>query len=171
MANDNKYTKGSPAAVPGCSSSHGGMMTRLETKRSTASPRWGVWQRHWVEVGGEPFLDRRQVIQTPWCAVLLTRIYQIDGRDPHDHSRWFASWIISGRYQELVYDNPADLSDRQFRSHRRWSWYVLRTDQAHRIIGLRQPLWTLVVAGRHRGTWSFWTPDGKVDWKIYDKEQ
>lgn len=141
----------------------------IQTRRSEASPRWGIWQHHWVEVNQKPFLDRRQIIQTPWFAVLLTRIYEVDGRDPHDHSRWFASWIISGRYQEVVYNDPADLSNHQLRKHQRWLMHVIRPDQAHRIVGMRNPLRTLVIAGKHHGTWAFWTPNGKIDWKNYDK--
>lgn len=139
----------------------------MQTSRSTVSPRWGIWQKHWVRVSGEPFLDRRQIVQTPWFSVLLTRIHQTDGRDPHDHSRWFASWIIKGGYRESVYSDPGSIGNSFSREHKRWSWHVLRPDQAHRITGITHPLTTLLVAGQHRGTWSFWTPDGKVDWKEY----
>ena len=138
------------------------------TERSSRSPRWGFLGRHWVRVGGRPFLDRRQVIQVPWFSLLLTRIHGPDeGRDPHDHSRWFASLILSGGYDETVWTDPSDLSRTRSRSHWKWSVHVMRAGHAHLITAVRPPLRTLVIAGRHRGTWSFWTPAGKVDWREY----
>jgi hypothetical protein len=126
-------------------------------------------QRHWVRVGGEPFLDRLQIVQTPWFSVLLTKIHSPDtGRDPHDHSRQFASLILSGAYWEQIYTNPADLNTTMLKFHPRWSWHVMPSAWAHKITNVSDPLWTLVFAGKHLGTWSFWTQDGKVDWKNYD---
>jgi hypothetical protein len=40
--------------------------------------------------------------------------------------------------------------------------------KAHNIIAVHGKLRTLVLAGRSRGTWSFWTPAGKVDWREHD---
>jgi hypothetical protein len=138
------------------------------TERSSRSPRWGFLGRHWVRVGGELFLDRRQLVQTPWFSLLLTRIHGPDeGRDPHDHSRWFASFALTGGYDETVWTDPAHLSRTRVRSHRAGSVHVMRAEHAHLITSVRGPLRTLVIAGRHRGTWSFWTPQGKVDWREY----
>ena len=141
---------------------------RAPTERSPRSPRWGFLARHWVRVGGEPFLGRLQVIQCPWFALLLTRIHGPDeGRDPHDHSRRFASFILSGGYTEAVFTDPGDLTCTRPRAHRAGSVHVMRPGHAHLITSVRGPLRTLVVAGRHRGTWSFWTAGGKVDWREY----
>jgi hypothetical protein len=141
---------------------------RIATERSSASPRWGLWQRHWVRTGGQLLLERLQVAQSPWFSVLLTHIRKPDnGRDPHDHSRWFASIIVSGGYCEEVFTDSSDLSKRHHRSHGRWSLHVMKPEDAHLITAVKEPLVTLVIAGRHRGTWSFWTPAGKVDWKRY----
>lgn len=143
-------------------------MAPAVTERSARSPRWGLMARHWVRVGGEPFISRRQVVQTPWFSLLVSRIHGHDeGRDPHDHSRWFVSFKARGGYDEIVFLDPADLSRIRVRRHRRWSVHVMRPEYAHLITAVRQPLWTVVIAGRHRGTWSFWTPDGKVDWREY----
>ena len=144
------------------------MDANVVTERSGRSPRWGLMGRHWVRIGGEPFIDRRQVVQVPWFSLLVSRIHGPDaGRDPHDHSRWFASLILSGGYCETVYLDPADLARVRVRRHRRWSVHVMRPEHAHLITAVSGPLRTVVLAGRHRGTWSFWTPDGQVDWRAY----
>lgn len=140
----------------------------MQTERSAASARWALMQRHWVRVDGRPFLRRRQIVQTPWFSLLLTRIYGPDtGRDPHDHSRWFLSLRLSGRYRETVFTDPGDLSACYTAVRHRWTAHVMPADRAHVITEVTAPLRTLVFAGRHRGTWSFWTMDGKIDWKDY----
>lgn len=143
-------------------------MSPAVTVRSGRSPRWGLMARHRVTVGGKPFITRRQVVQTPLFSVLVSRIHGPDeGRDPHGHSRWFASLILTGGYGEIVFLDPADLPEVRIRRHRRWSVHVMRPGHAHLITSVRHPLRTVVIAGRHRGTWHFWTPAGRVDWREY----
>jgi len=43
----------------------------------------------------------------------------------------------------------------------------VRQHEAHQIISIRGRLRTAVLAGRHHGTFYFWTPAGPVDWKQY----
>jgi hypothetical protein len=140
------------------------------TERSARSSRWGLMAPDRRRVDGQPFITRRQVIQTPLFSVLFSRIHGPDGRgDPHDHSRWFASLILSGGYTETVFTDPSDLSRTRARRHRAGSVHVMRAEHAHLITSVRGPLRTLVIAGRHRGTWSFWTAAGKVDWREYGR--
>jgi len=144
-------------------------MVRTERKDGRRMPRWGVWRPYWVRVGGAPFLQRRIIVICPWFAVLYTRIHLPDGdRDPHDHSRSFASLILTGEYTEKVYGSPDDLTHVRYRRHRRYSWHVLRREQAHQITAVsRSLLRTLVIAGPYRGPATFWTPEGKVSWEDY----
>lgn len=145
-------------------------MTTTTQRKDSGLPLWGINRDYWVRIGDEPFLDRRVIVICPWFAVLLTEIYKPDSdqRDPHDHSRWFASWVISGGYTEDVYSDPADLAgSRRSRRHRRWSVHAMPASRAHTITAVDKILRTLVIAGRSRGTWAFWTPRGKVDWKAY----
>ncbi len=138
------------------------------TQRARRSPRWDFMGRYQVRVGGELFIDRLRVIQCPWFAVLVSRIHGPDtGRDPHNHSRAFATFILSGSYTERVWASPADLAPWREREHPRWSLKVMRRSWAHEITSVRGPLRTLVIAGRHHGTWHFWTADGPVDWREY----
>jgi hypothetical protein len=138
------------------------------TRKNGGLPRWGINQEYWVSVGDEPFLDRKVLVICPWFGVFLTDIHKPDaGRDPHDHSRPFISLILSGGYVEIVHGNPGKLGEltRHFRT--RWSCHKIRTSQAHNITIVDKNTRTLVLAGKSRGTWSFWTDDGKVDWKEY----
>jgi hypothetical protein len=139
------------------------------TNRSAKSGRWAFCGKYKVIVDGELFLARRRT-QCPWLGVLLTRIYRPDGdRAPHNHSRWFASWILRGGYTECVYGDPADLSSCEYREHRRWSWHVMPRSKAHRITEITGPLLTLVVTGRQvdGGSFDFWTPAGPVSKDVY----
>jgi hypothetical protein len=143
------------------------------TERSPKSPRWDFMGRYQVRVGGELFLDRLRVIQCPWFAVLLTRICHDDNdRDPHNHSRPFATFILSGGYAERVYPMPDHMGrggagPSEVREHPRFSLRIMPQRWAHQITRIDGPLRTLVIAGRHHGTWHFWTKDGPVDWKEY----
>jgi hypothetical protein len=122
-----------------------------------------------IRQDGRPYLDRLRIVQTPWFSVLLHRIHEPDlDRHPHDHPWPFASLILSGSYEERVWDNPADLRSSRIRMHPRFSLKRMKLSQAHRITSLGpQPLWTLVLAGRRRKSWRFWTADGPVDWRNY----
>jgi hypothetical protein len=118
-------------------------------------------------VGRRLLLSRRR-LQCPLFAVLATRIYLPDpDRDPHDHSRWFVTFIVSGGYDELVWDDPRGLTAFRERHHGRFSVKVLRRDQAHRITRAEGKLRTLVVAGRWHGPFRFWAPGGPVDQRDY----
>jgi hypothetical protein len=118
-------------------------------------------------VDGELHLSRRR-LQCPLFALLATRIYTPDsGRAPHNHSRWFATFIVSGGYDEVVYDDPGDLGACRERYHRRFSVMVLRRDQAHRITRVEGKLRTFAVAGWWRGDFWFLTEDGPVPREQY----
>ena len=144
------------------------MRLHAPTERSPRSPRWDFLGRYQVRVGGEVFLDRLRVVQTPWFAVLLTRIYAGDvDRDPHNHSRAFATFILSGGYTEIVWPRPGLRGAGRVRRHGRFSLRYLPQAWAHSITVIDGPLRTLLIAGRHHGTWHFWTPAGPVDWKDY----
>ena len=142
------------------------------TERSPRSPRWDLMGRYQVYVGGELFLDRLRLIQTPLFAVLVTRIHRADdGRDPHNHSRAFATFILSGGYAEQVWSRPGLRGYGRGRVHRRFSLMVLPQSWAHLVTRVDGPLRTLVFAGRHhREPWSFWTAGGPVDWREYGQD-
>ena len=127
-----------------------------------------------VAKNGRPYLDRLRLLQTPLFGIYLHRIHVPDAdRDPHDHPWWFASLVLSGGYDELVWDHPEDIGElaARRRVRGRWSLRTIRRTQAHMITDVRGQLWTLVLTGPRRSSWGFWTADGFVDWRDYLKGQ
>jgi hypothetical protein len=143
-------------------------MTVKETTRSPRSQRWDLLGRYQVHVGGMPFLDRLRIVQCPLFALLATRIHGPDNdRDPHNHSRSIISIALTGGYTERVWDTRDMAARPRTRYHYRWVPYLLRQHEAHTITMISEPLRTLVLAGRHHGTFHFWTPAGPVDYRDY----
>jgi hypothetical protein len=145
------------------------------------SPRWAFMEGFQVAKNGRPYLDRLRLLQTPLLGVYLHRIHVPDAdRDPHDHPWWFASLVLSGGYDELVWDHPEDIGRpaardairwARSRVRGRWSLRTIRRSQAHMITDVRGQLWTLVLTGPRRSSWGFWTDGGFVDWRDYLKGQ
>jgi hypothetical protein len=152
----------------------GTAVTNTVERKHGGMPEWavlGVGRNHegrlvayWPytsDIDGQRFLTRFMVLRTPLASVEITRIHMDDGARsfPHDHSRTFASWKL-GRYAEDVYGDPADLTARRHRRHRRFSMALLRHTQAHSITWVSPKLVTVTFLGPKRGKSSYWTPDG-----------
>ena len=148
------------------------MGTPAQAVLRKAAPRWAFMQGFQVAKNGFPYLDRLRIVQTPAFSVLLHRIHQPDvDRDPHDHPWPFASLILSGSYRESVWDvregSPRAAVPDHVRERPRWSLRTVGLGQAHMITRVDGVLWTLVLTGRRRESWRFWTPAGPVDWREY----
>jgi hypothetical protein len=142
--------------------------TEIKIERSKTSWSWALLGRHWVKINGKYMLKRLRIIQTPWFAILLTKIYKPDSeRYPHSHQRGAVSFIISGGYTELVYTDSKDLGVNHMRYHGRWSFHTIPLSIAHTITYVEKPLWTLLFAGPMTGEFLFWTPEGKVSYNDY----
>jgi hypothetical protein len=107
----------------------------------------------------------------PWFAVLASRIHEPDTqRDPHDHSRTFVSVCLTGSYRECLWYDPADTAvANTARLHRPWRPYLMRRNNAHRIVELHGTVRTLVIAGPWHRSFRFWTKDGLVPHEEYGK--
>ena len=144
----------------------------MTTYRSPRSPRWDLLGHYCVWVGNDLLLSRWRFLQTPLSAILLTRIYSRDtDRDPHNHSRSFITICLTGSYDECLHD--ADDLSQQEHEHRHHRWlvpYYVSHKQPHHISQTYGSVRTLVLAGRHHGTFWFFTTEGRVDWKDYGSE-
>jgi hypothetical protein len=135
------------------------------TTRSDSSEEefqgWRVLHRHRTWIDGELFINRLVILQCPWFAVLLTGIRQPDtARDPHDHSRSFITFILSGSYTEQTWRTGNTMVNEGTREHPRFSAKFLSRHQAHHIVSVRGHLRTLLLAGPHtRRPFSFWPLD------------
>ena len=137
------------------------------------SPRWAFIQRLDIPDANDSsrvYLRRRRLIQTPWFGVLWHRIFLPDSdRDPHDHPWPFASFVVRGGYREQIYPDPASLDRFIVRDWKRFSWHIVGTEAAHRIIHVSPGTITLILTGRRLREWGFWTSRGFVNWRSYRK--
>ena len=66
--------------------------------------RWAFLSGLDIGAGGDPYLDRLRIIQTPWFGLYLHHIHRPDREpDPHDHPWWFASLVLTGWYEEELW--------------------------------------------------------------------
>lgn len=124
----------------------------------------------------EIYLTRYRIIQTPWFSVYLHRMDGPDSRPTlHDHPWAFISLILRGGYREKRWN----LHDRSvWHKDRRWL-NIMRRDDAHAIEYLfRKPTWTLLLVGKRRRKWGYWTeitlqdqnlPTGRWMWTEFDR--
>lgn len=118
---------------------------------------------------GTPYLDRLRIVATPWFSLYLHRIRQSDAdRDRHDHPWPFVSFIVRGGYIESV----APTSDPQraaIKARSAWRMHHHPLSICHRIELIIPGTVTLVLTGRRRDDWGFYTENGYVSWQEYER--
>lgn len=126
-----------------------------------------------LRAGGaqDPFLDQLRLIQTPWFGVYIHVIHRPDEPDPHDHPWWFASLILDGGYQELVYPDKRDPARFFSRTRTRFSLGHVSLRSAHRITLTYGPVWTLVLTGPQKNEWGFYPGGRFVPWREYQNAE
>ena len=138
----------------------------------------GKWVTYWPyksEIDGKRFLTRFILFRSPLFSIDITRIHMSDDQRayPHDHSRSFASFKF-GSYEEWVYYEPEDLTQRRFRKHSKFSTHLLRFNQAHSITRVSPGLVTILFLGPRHQKSNYWTPTGfqsigmKVDQDVWE---
>lgn len=132
------------------------------TRKNGGMPEWALFRTYWTKVGARRFISRFIVLRTPFGGVEITRIHTDDNDrpHPHDHSRSFISFK-AGSYDEWVYYDPEDLTQRRLRRHRPLSAHLMRYVWAHSITRVSRRLVTVTFLGPRRQRSSYWTPDGK----------
>jgi hypothetical protein len=130
--------------------------------------QWSLWSRRIFGMPGDPYLERRRIIQTPFFGIYTHRIHREDrDRDPHDHPWAFLSLVYWGGYVEKVWPTKGNAGTWHTRVRRRGSLRWMSRRSAHIITRTTQPLRTLVIVGRDHDMWGFWTPGGYVRWQDY----
>ena len=125
--------------------------------------RWAFWR--WTKVPSD-YIFRLHLLKTPWFAVCL---HWIKGPDAepwlHDHPVTFLSLILRGRYTEKRGVNKDHC-------YRVW-WNFIRANRAdrHKIVAVTPGTLTLCFMGPKRQEWGFYTQDGWVWWKNYNREK
>jgi hypothetical protein len=112
-----------------------------------------------TDAGGKPYLTRWILFKLFGLKLYLHKLHTDDAdRDLHDHPWNFASIILRGGYNELGPDGQWT----------RYRWLnIKKATDAHRLVLLRYPTWTLLFVGRKSRDWGFHTPDGWIHHKEY----
>lgn len=126
---------------------------------------------------GDVYLHRFRIIKTPFFGVYLHDLNLPDtDRDPHDHPWTFWSFVLSGGYEEIVFEDLQYLpglrsplcAERIYnRRWLKWSWHRMNTNAAHKILSVQPKTKTLVFTGPRVREWGFWTQDRWIPWKPY----
>lgn len=128
-------------------------------------------------IGGadDPYMHRWHVIpRNPIFNVYLHHFMRSDDdRALHDHPWWNASWLLQGRYKEVVpMSGEPDDSLHVTRYREAGDFAFRRASAAHRVElhremwtlpwpGSREiPCWTLFITGPRFREWGFWCPKG-----------
>jgi len=130
--------------------------------------RWAFLSALDIGADGDPYLDRLRLLQTPLFGIYLHHIHRPDHeRDPHDHPWWFASLVLSGWYEEMVWADKRAEGKWIRRERPRGSLRRITRRGAHRITGTSGSLWTPVLTGPKAGDWGFWRRGQFVPWREY----
>jgi len=138
---------------------------------SKPSPRWALWRWYDIDLDGEPYLTRLNIIQTPWFSIKLHWIHRPDAdRHVHNHPWGFISFVLRGGYTELESRDPL-VHDEQEREIR---WFNFKdTNIAHRIVKVKPKTLTLILSGPRdsRARWGFYHKDTReyIDWEEYER--
>lgn len=141
------------------------------------TPRWAILKPFDIyakDGSGDVYLHRFRLIQTPLFAIYIHDLNLPDtDRHPHDHPWTFWSFVLRGGYTETVYcDDTRTFHPNGVRYDRRWnrwSWHRMNITDAHMIRSVQPNTKTLVITGRRRREFDFWTEDGPVVWTDYIK--
>jgi hypothetical protein len=113
-----------------------------------------------TNMDGEEYLSRRGW-ECRWFGVFLHKISGPDpGKDLHDHPWNFWRFVIRGCYAESfdgVAQNKYRYGYTKRRTIKRWSMSRLKLGTAHAIRYVAPNTWTLVIHGRKRNEWGFYT--------------
>lgn len=111
----------------------------------------------WAQTIGPPEcpIMRRWILQTPLGSVRLHHFVRPDDqRHLHDHPWWFITLVLKGGYTDITMIDGVKHQD------------VLKPGSIrfrpshHTHIVDTQNSWTLVITGRLRRKWGFWTEHG-----------
>lgn len=124
-----------------------------------------------------PYLTRWTIFDALGVRLYLHKFHRSDHDDLHDHPWAFASLILWRGYVE---ETPcgickADASHCRYRvRERKRPGMILfrRANHAHRVVLIDdKPSWSLVIAGRRKREWGFFTRRGWQQWMEYFTEK
>lgn len=149
--------------------------SNIDGSTGRKSPRWAFMERLDIPCqDGLVYLTRLRIIQTPWFGLYLHDINAPDSDPhPHDHPWTFVSIVLRGHYVEEFHPYPNVSPQFYVRTNtwRRGSIHRMGRESAHRIIEAAPGLKTLILVGRRKRDWGFFTDAGWVQWEDYFSQQ
>jgi hypothetical protein len=133
---------------------------------------WALLHREMIpNPDGSPYINRFRILMTPWFSMYLHHIYTADlDRDLHDHPFNFTSTILRGGYIESVARTDAPKLSAMM-AWPRWSTHRMTQEMCHRIEAVAPRTLTLILVGRRRSSWGFYTDQGYVEHDEYFRGQ
>ena len=135
-----------------------------------------IFRRRDITRKGELYLRRYYLTPRSWpIKVFLHVIYKPDDDEfPHDHPWPFFGLVLSGGYFEAIYKKLAggkvEFSEYK---HRYLGTVAYRgMDAVHQIDALHneKKCWTLIITGKPKRIWGFFTDKGRVEWNVYQNK-
>ena len=118
--------------------------------------RWALFSKK--DIGYSPndiAIRRWRIISTPLGGIYLHEIRRPDkDRDCHDHPWTFRTFILWGGYNEMYITHDKGI---EARSWTRFSRHAMPLWAAHKIMEVAPHTYTLVLVGRKRKNWGFWS--------------
>lgn len=150
----------------------------------------GLLKRHVIDkrppdilIGGpdNPYMRRWWVLpRNRWFNVYLHHFLRSDDDEAlHDHPWWNLSWILRGRYLEIVPKNQQEpTAEHTVRFRMAGDFAFRKAEFAHRVAllriwapGMPRPIeracWTLFITGPRIREWGFHCPRGWKHWKDF----
>lgn len=117
--------------------------------------------------GTKDYLHRWSLWLPLGLSIKIHRIMRTDeDRCEHDHPWWFIRFILWGGYTEQI--NGKLRQRKPWRPWAFWRIYPCLPSFRHRITKLpRKENWSLVICGRNKGDWGFFTKKGWVSWRKF----
>lgn len=121
-----------------------------------------------------PLLIRYYLIgnMTSKYGIYIHHLLRSDIRTMHDHPWSFISFILKGEYIEHHRAYITGILGRtgfkeNKKLYKRFSILIRPARWIHRL-EMSSPCWTLVIRFKKTKTWGFFTPQGFVNWKVYN---
>lgn len=117
--------------------------------------------------GKKDYLHRWSLWFPGGISLKLHKIVRTDeDRCEHDHPWWFIRVILAGGYVESINGKP--FARKPWRPWAFWRIYPCLPSFKHRIIKLPAGSnWSLVLCGKSRGYWGFYTKAGWMPWQKF----
>lgn len=134
------------------------------TKRNTPIGKKIIYGCEGRGDGDQPYLTRYTLFQCRLFQLCLHVFHRSDHDDHHNHPWNFTSIILWRGYYEETMQHETLVRKRV------WPGMVLRRKATHRhrvVLKDGKKAVTLVIMGKYRQTWGFFTSEGWVRWKEY----